>query len=173
MAAFLLLAEYQHQHIGTGRFDPQQISVIIDILLITFPKQQVIDQAAFKNRHDGFEFFPHQKILGTLLPFPVDLPHGFFDNGKQFIPRHGFVQIFQNTKTYGFLRIIKGIIGRDHDENDPVIAPSDLPHGLNAVDPRHMDIHDRYIRPKGFRQFDHVPAASGRFEHDLFSKFLF
>ena len=88
-------------------------------------------------------------------------------------PVHRLIQIFHNAQIDGFLGIVKLIIGRHNDKYRMTVCLPDFLHGINSVDPRHLNVHKSDIRPKPLRQFDDASAGLSIFNGATIRKLLF
>ena len=173
MVALLRIPTDHRQHIGMILSDSQNLLIILDILRKVLLKQHIVDQTALYDRHDRLQLFSYEQIIAALVPVLVDLFHSTAQCRNDPGLLHGLCDILQNAQLNGFLRIVKLIVGAHHDKDHIVIRLPDLPHGLDAVDAGHLDIHDGDIRTIVFRQLDDASAGLGILDTALIAEFFF
>ena len=137
------------------------------------PKQHGVNEAAFHNRCRRCQLLFHPKVVAPPLPLPVNSLHGLFQKPGNFHPVNGFVDIFHYPQSNRFPGIVELVIGGNHDENDVLIGLADLLHGFNSIDTRHLNIHQRNVRAKALRKFNHTSSGLGRLHLTGLSETLF
>ena len=161
MIALLLVTADHRDHISILPRNPQNGTVILDILPEMLLQENIVDQSTFNNGNHCLQLFLDQQLIFPLQTLGIDIFHGLAKSVHDPGLLHGFGDILHNSQLDCFLGIVEFIIGRHHNKHRVIIGPADLFHGIDAVDPRHLDIHDCNVRSKALRQFDDTPSGFG------------
>ena len=157
----LLVTADHRDHISILLRNPQNGTVILDILPEMLLQENIVDQSTFNNGNHCLQLFLDQQLIFPLQTLGIDIFHGLAKSVHDPGLLHGFGDILHNSQLDCFLGIVEFIIGRHHNKHRVIIGPADLFHGIDAVDPRHLDIHDCNVRSKTLRQFDDTPSGFG------------
>ena len=157
----LLVTADHRDHISILPRNPQNGTVILDILPEMLLQENIVDQSTFNNGNHCLQLFLDQQLIFPLQTLGIDIFHGLAKSVHDPGLLHGFGDILHNSQLDCFLGIVEFIIGRHHNKHRVIIGPADLFHGIDAVDPRHLDIHDCNVRSKALRQFDDTPSGFG------------
>ena len=157
----LLVTADHRDHISILLRNPQNGTVILDILPEMLLQENIVDQSTFNNGNHCLQLFLDQQLIFPLQTLGIDIFHGLAKSVHDPGLLHGFGDILHNSQLDCFLGIVEFIIGRHHNKHRVIIGPADLFHGIDAVDPRHLDIHDCNVRSEALRQFDDTPSGFG------------
>ena len=161
MVSLLFISADYSDHISILLGNSQNRPVIFNILAEMLLQQNIMDQSALNNGHHSLQFFFDQQLIFPFQALCIDSFHSFSKRRDDPGLFHGFGNIFHNPQFDRFFGIIKLIIGRHHNKHRMIIGSADLFHGINSVDPRHLNIHHRNVRPEALRQFNHTSAGFG------------
>ena len=147
----LLVTADHRDHISILLRNPQNGTVILDILPEMLLQENIVDQSTFNNGNHCLQLFLDQQLIFPLQTLGIDIFHGLAKSVHDPGLLHGFGDILHNSQLDCFLGIVEFIIGRHHNKHRVIIGPADLFHGIDAVDPRHLDIHEHgVVVPGGF-----------------------
>ena len=161
MIALLLVTADHSDHIGILLCDPQNGTIILDILPEMLLQENIVDQSALDDGNHRLQFFLDQQFIFSLQALGIDIFHGLAESVHDPGLLHGLSDILHDPQLDGFLGIVEFVIGRHHDKHRVIIGPADLFHGVDAIDSGHLDIHDRNVRSEALRQFDDTPSGLG------------
>ena len=163
----------QHQKTTILLMYPQQFLILFHQPCRIQSHNDRINKAMLQHRQCSFQLFPQLQIILAPFPVPVNTLHHIFQRFNQKILFHRLGQIFLYAKFNRLLCIIKIVIGGQDNKMHIRMLGQDFLHGINPIDARHLNVHNRNIRPKAVCQLNRTPSASCGLYFALIPEFSF